>query len=78
MNIDSIFPHIQKNQLEAIPIVQTDEHTKKMIVELVDKIISAKRVNAQADIREWEQKIDKIVYHLYDLTPDEIALIEQA
>ena len=78
LNIDSIFPHIQKNQLEAIPIVQTDEHTKKMIVELVDKIISAKRVNAQADIREWEQKIDKIVYHLYDLTPDEIALIEQA
>lgn len=78
LNIDSIFPHIQKNQLEAIPVIQADEQSKKQIIALVDNIISAKRKNAQADIEDLQQKIDEIVYCLYDLTTDEIAIVKGA
>jgi hypothetical protein len=31
----------------------------------------------QADTTDLEAQIDRLVYQLYNLTPDEIALIEQ-
>ena len=76
LNIDSIFPHIQKNQLEAIPIVQADKTTHKDITTLVDKIFSAKKANPHADTSEWEKEIDELVYKLYGLSEEEIRIIE--
>jgi len=76
LNIDSIFPHIQKNQLEAIPIVQADEHNKKVIIALVDKILSTKRENPQADTANLESEIDQLVYRLYGLSEEEIKIVE--
>lgn len=29
-----------------------------------------------ADTSAWEREIDQLVYGLYDLTPDEVALVE--
>ena len=43
---------------------------------LVEKIIDAKQVDSDADISDQENKIDKLVYALYDLTPEEIAIVE--
>jgi hypothetical protein len=40
--------------------------------------LAAKKADAQADTRVDEAAIDQLVYQLYDLTPDEIALIEAA
>jgi len=50
-------------------------HSKK-IVSIVDQILSAKRKNAEADISHLEQKIDQLVYKLYNLTDEEIKIIE--
>ena len=78
LNIDSIFPHIQKNQLEAIPIVQADRTTHKNITSLVDKILAAKNTTPQADTSEWENDIDRLVYQLYGLNEEEIWIVERS
>jgi hypothetical protein len=43
----------------------------------VDKILAAKKENPNTDTSNWEQEIDKLVYKLYDLTKEEIKIIEE-
>ncbi len=76
LNIDTIFPHIQKNQLESIPIPIVTEKKKKDLSLVVDKILAAKRVNSSADTTALENEIDRLVYHLYGLTYDEVLIID--
>lgn len=42
----------------------------------MDEIIEAKKADAKANTKDLEEKIDKLVYELYELTPEEIAIIE--
>jgi hypothetical protein len=47
----------------------------------VDKILAANAStssaqNSKTDTSEWEKEIDKLVYKLYQLTPEEIKIIE--
>ncbi len=43
---------------------------------LVDKILTAKAQDPNADTSKLEAKIDQLVYQLYNLTDDEITIIE--
>lgn len=52
------------------------ESQQKEIVKLVDRILAAKRRDAEADTTELECEIDRIVYKLYGLTEEEIAIVE--
>lgn len=76
LNIDSIFPHIQKNQLESIPVPEATKTQQQPIIDLVDKILSAKKANPNADTSKWEKQIDVLVYDLYGLNEEEIRIIE--
>ncbi len=58
------------------PIKIQNDPIVKQIEALVDKILAAKKQNLQADTSEWEKEIDKLVYRLYDLTEEEIKIIE--
>lgn len=49
---------------------------QKPFITLVDQILSAKRKNPNADTTALERQIDKMVYELYDLTPEEIEIME--
>ena len=73
-----LFPKIRIAQAKLLPIPSADKNTQNEISLLVDKILSAKRSNLQADTSALEKQIDTIVYNLFGLTPDEIALIEQS
>jgi adenine-specific DNA-methyltransferase len=42
----------------------------------VNEIIEAKKADAKADTKDLEAKIDELVYGLYELTADEIAIVE--
>jgi len=42
----------------------------------VDKILAAKRTDKNSDTSKWEQEIDELVYKLYDLTEEEIKIVE--
>jgi hypothetical protein len=46
------------------------------IIELVKSILTAKKENANADITKYDQELDQLVYALYGLTSEEIAIVE--
>ena len=56
----------------------TDAAAQAPIVALVDRILAAKQRDARADTSEMEQEIDRHVYALYGLTPEEIQTVEDA
>jgi adenine-specific DNA-methyltransferase len=58
------------------PITPENQSLVSQIESLVDQILARKRGNPNADTRDLERAIDDIVYLLYDLTPDEIRLVE--
>jgi len=45
-------------------------------IDLVDQILAAKKENPRADTSHWEREIDIIVYKLYNLTYEEVEIIE--
>lgn len=59
------------------PITPATEPIVKQIESLVDKILDAKKTNHTADTSEWEKEIDQLVYKLYELTEEEIAIVER-
>jgi len=70
------FPKIKKQPLESIPVKDIELNNQKALVSLVDTIIAAKKRDPKVDTTAWEQEIDRLVYDLYGLTEDEIAIVE--
>ena len=60
------------------PVTEANQHLVTQIEEKVDKILDAKDTNPAADVCELENEIDQIVYLLYDLTREEIKIVEGA
>ena len=72
-----LFPKIRIAQAKQLPIIKVTAERQQPIVELIDKILALKQSSPNADITSLENEIDKLVYQLYNLTPEEIAIIEQ-
>jgi adenine-specific DNA-methyltransferase len=64
-------------KLPIPPITPSNQHIVSQIESLVDKILDAKKTNHAEDTTAWEKEIDQLVYKLYDLTDEEIAIIER-
>jgi len=60
--------------MEKFPIPVTTDVSQ--IEKLVERILTAKRGNPQKDVSALEQEIDELVYKLYGLTKEEIAIVE--
>ena len=67
---------INKSTLEKLPLIIPTAQLEKSIVDLSKKILSAKEKNPKADISQLEKQLDEMVYKLYDLTEEEIKIIE--
>ena len=67
----------RKYALDILPIPPISAITQKEIIDYVEKILSAKRENPQADTSEWESQIDEKIYDLYGLDESERKLIEE-
>ncbi|MGI7213017.1 Eco57I restriction-modification methylase domain-containing protein [Campylobacter coli] len=70
---------IDKEPLLNIPIVTINSKNQKIadeLINLVDEILKAKEQDKNANIQELENKINSIVYKLYNLTEEEIKIIE--
>ena len=82
--MDFIFRHVNSNthvsagELNALPLPDSEDSTQESIINLVDQILDAKRTDPDTDVSELENEIDQIVYLLYELTPEEIAIVEEA
>ena len=64
--------------VSQIPIPPITTAQKTSISKIVNQILDAKRTNPDADVSELENTVDQLVYLLYDLTPEEIAIVEGA
>ncbi len=74
-----VFPEFRVFDLNLqIPIKDVSKSNQQQIVDIVDEILRLKGNDANADVTILEKELDKLVYQLYELTPDEIAMIEQA
>ena len=78
----ALFPKIKKSQLESVPIyeikfsIPSDKKQHDKLASIVDEILAAKKVSSTADTSTLEAEIDQLVYKLYDLTPEEIKIVE--
>jgi len=68
--------HIYPEHIRNIPIPNSSEDEQQPFINLVDEILAAKKANPSADTSALEKQIDDLVYKLYDLTDEEIAIIE--
>lgn len=59
-----------------MPIKVPTKDQQSKIESIVTKIIEAKKKNPAADTGKWEKEIDEMVYRLYGLTEEEIAIVE--
>ncbi|MBA3634031.1 MAG: Eco57I restriction-modification methylase domain-containing protein [Acidobacteria bacterium] len=69
-----IFPQIRISSVENLPIKKIEEKDQQPFVALVDQILELKK--AGKDTQALEDEIDRLVYRLYDLTDDEIKIVE--
>ncbi|MFP6042410.1 Eco57I restriction-modification methylase domain-containing protein [Helicobacter pylori] len=70
---------IDKEPLMNIPLIKitkSNKPTADKIIALVDKILQAKEKDPKANTQGLEKEIDALVYQLYNLTDEEIKIIE--
>ena len=67
---------IDKQPLLAIPLISPSAEQQTLMATLVDGILDAKHNNPDANVSDLENEIDNLVYALYDLTNEEIAIVE--
>lgn len=73
-----IFPQVRISSVENLPIKLADTKTQEKIETLVDQILTKKSQDHSANTTDLENKIDALVYKLYELTEEEIKMIENA
>jgi hypothetical protein len=59
------------------PLTPANQPIVTQIEQLVDQILAAKKANPQAETSHREREIDQLVYQLYELTEEEIRIIER-
>ncbi|EAL8961129.1 class I SAM-dependent DNA methyltransferase [Campylobacter jejuni] len=68
-----------KDKIERLPIPKINSKNEKLADELinsVDEILKAKEQDKNANTQELENKINSLVYKLYNLTEEDIKIIE--
>ena len=78
-----VFAQIKIALLRFLPIKKAKQNQQKTLVALVNKILATTKSNdylenpaKQAQVKEYEKQIDHLVYKLYNLTPEEIKIVE--
>jgi adenine-specific DNA-methyltransferase len=72
------FPQIMIRDINQFAVPNLANQSTKDIEVLVDQILIEKEENPSADTTLLESQIDQLVYELYGLTEEEIAIVEGA
>ncbi|OOQ13106.1 restriction endonuclease [Helicobacter pylori] len=70
---------LKTNNLEKIPIPQITEKNQELadkITDCAERILKSKAKDPKANTQKLEKEIDALVYQLYNLTDEEIKIIE--
>jgi len=77
------FSQVKTNYIKQLPIKICDETNQKPFISFVDKILSITKTSdylenpaKREEVKEYEHQIDQLVYQLYELTPEEIQIVE--
>jgi hypothetical protein len=84
-----IYQYMEKLPIRVLTRSASDLAVSKRVADLVDSIITLhaqlghartdhERTAAERQIKATDRQIDKLVYELYGLTDDEIAIVESA
>jgi len=75
--------HVYPNEIRLFPIKKISPEEQKPFIEIIDKILETtkdedylKNSDKKAKVKAYEKRIDKMVYDLYELTPEEIKIVE--
>jgi len=71
-----VFPQFKVNELAQFPIAGATAEQKNAISKRVETILASKKVDPKSDTSILDKEIDQLIYALYNLTPEEIVLIE--
>ena len=74
--LQKLFPRLSLSTIKNLPIADCSIEQNIQISTMVSKIIEDKKQNPSADTTDLENQIDQLVYQLYDLTEEEIAIVE--
>jgi type I restriction-modification system DNA methylase subunit len=73
-----VFAQIKIELLRKLPIPRADKSAQNEIVKLVEQIEAAKATDPTADVSKQTSLINAALYRLYNLSPEEIVLVESA
>ena len=75
---------VKTTYIKRLPIKICSVAKQKLIIDLVNQILSLTQSDdylenpqKQAKVKEYQRQIDQLVYKLYDLTDEEIKIIEE-
>lgn len=69
---------VKATHLDQLPIKMADTKMQEKIEIIVDQILAKKSKENATDTSDLENQIDQLVYQLYELTEEEIKIIENA
>ncbi|QBN19726.1 DUF7149 domain-containing protein [Flavobacterium nackdongense] len=67
---------LKKATIEEFPIKEILKENQKPFIDKVNEILSLKSDNPQADTQTLEHEIDAMIYELYGLNEEDIAIVE--
>lgn len=73
-----VFPYIKGVHLKKLSLKDIKPVEQEAFIEIVDKILAAKKKDPKADTSKLEEKIDQMVYKLYGLTKPERDIVENS
>lgn len=65
----------KKYKIESLPIARITGNNQALVQQIEDKVSTA--IELKTDRQQIQNEIDALVYKLYELTPEEIALVER-
>lgn len=68
--------NVTGKELDRLPIPIIKKKEQQPIITLVEQILKLKNENPKADITNIESQIDILVYKLYNLTYEEVKVID--
>ncbi len=75
-NASKLTVNLSKEYVGQIPVKTVDKRRQASVENLVTRILATKATNQESDTSALEREIDKIMYELYGLTKEEIAIVE--
>ena len=74
---DELFPKLKLQHFKRLPF-KIDSPLSNKIKGLVSEIILLKEKDINADTNQYESEIDKLVYGMFELTEEEIGIVQQS